>query len=74
MHAAATRAKGIAILRHSNKHMVMAPEAIGIPKIIDEGETAKVKLWVSASDNGVDNLANNKIIISIHARTSRFLL
>jgi len=74
VHAAATKAKGIAILRHSNKHMVMAPEAIGILKIIAEREIPKVEFWVSASDNGANSLANNKMIISIQAITIRFLL
>jgi len=74
VHAAATIAKGIAILKHSNKHMVMAPEAIGILKIIDEGEIPKLEFWFSTSDNGANSLANNKMIISIQAITIKFLL
>ncbi len=54
--------------------MIIAPEAIGIPKIIDEGEITKVEFWLSASDNGADTLASNKMIISVQAITIRFLL
>jgi len=60
--------------RPSNKHMVIAPEAMGIAKIIDEAEIAKVEFWVSASDNGADTLASNKMVISIQAIVIRFLL
>ena len=74
VHAAVTTAKGIAISKPRNKHMIIAPEAIGIPKIIDEGEIAKVEFCVSVSDNGADTLASSRIVISVQAINIRFLL
>ena len=74
MQAAITMANAAAISTPINKHTIMAPEAMGMPKCSDEADMEKDLFWVRVSESGADIPAINKNVISMLAIKSRFLL
>ena len=64
----------IAGSRPKNRHVVMAPAAMGIPYDIDEADIEKGVEWATDSAKDADIFETKKKVKSMLAKKSRFLV